>query len=478
MKTERRKRRGPWIDLILIGAIVVLAAAIVFFTIINPESKFQQVNEPEQTETDALQGEVSESQSSFPGIRIVTDISNDKIMPYAIQYPQSNSDSFNEAVTEFIAASKKTYIAEMRLEKNVDNNEVEPGELNIIFETYPYKEHYYSFVLKKKLRTNNSDEMTVTTYFYNNETGELLDIRAILGEDLKNLEVFSTHIRSQITDSIEFEGHLLEEEMLAKTEPKWRLFERFSIQNEALVLYFDSGEIASPEMGISTVTTSLSYINPILAEQFQEQMVSTDTIISNPDTSTDSVEQDHIKRVALTFDDGPDPKVTRQVLQLLEQYNAKATFFMLGSRVQYYPEIAQEVYNAGHEVGNHSWSHPVLTKLTSKQVLAEYNSTEQAIKQAIGQSATVFRPPYGATNQRVNGLIPIPSVNWTIDTLDWKHRDAKQLLPIIKNHMHNNAIILMHDIHASTADGLEAVLQYLIEEGYTFVTVSEVLKYH
>lgn len=107
MKTERRKRRGPWIDLILIGAIVVLAAAIVFFTIINPESKFQQVNEPEQTETDALQGEVSESQSSFPGIRIVTDISNDKIMPYAIQYPQSNSDSFNEAVTEFIAASKK-----------------------------------------------------------------------------------------------------------------------------------------------------------------------------------------------------------------------------------------------------------------------------------------------------------------------------------------------------------------------------------
>ncbi|WP_042470496.1 polysaccharide deacetylase family protein [Bacillus ndiopicus] len=478
MKNERRKRRGPWIDLILIGAIIVLAAAIVFFTVINPESKFQQANESEQTETDAFQGEVTESQSSFPGIRIVTDTSNDKIMPYAIQYPQSNSDSFNKVVTKFITASKEKYIAEMRLEKNVDDNKVEPGELNISFETYPYKEHYYSFVLKKKLRTSSSDDMTVTTYFYNNETGELLDIRAILGEDLKNLEVFSTHIRSQITDSVEFEGHLLEEEMLAKTEPKWKLFQRFSIQNEALVLYFDAGEIANPEIGVPTVTTSLSYINPILAEQFQEQMVSTDTITSDQDTANDPVEQDNIKRVALTFDDGPDPKVTRRVLELLEQYNAKATFFMLGSRVQYYPEITQEVYNAGHEVGNHSWSHPVLTKLTSKQVLSEYNSTEQAINQAIGQSATVFRPPYGATNQRINGLIPIPVVNWTIDTLDWKHRDAKQLLPIIKQHMHNNAIILMHDIHASTADGLEPVLQYLTEEGYTFVTVSEVLKYH
>ncbi|MEC1178593.1 polysaccharide deacetylase family protein [Metasolibacillus meyeri] len=477
MKNERKKRRGPWIDLLLIGAIIVLAAAVIFFTIINPESKFQQVDEPEQTESNTVQGEITESQSSFPGIRIVTDISNDKIMPYAIQYPQSTSDSFNEAVTNFITASKEHYIAEMRLEKNVDSNEIEPGELNIIFETYPYKEHYYSFVLKKKLRTNSSEKTTATTYFYNNETGELLDIRAILGEDLKNLEVLSTHIRSQITDSVEFEGHLLEEEMLAKTEPKWKLFQRFSIQNEALVLYFDSGEIASPDLGISTVTTSLSYINPILAEQFQEQMVGTETIVSGQDTSNNGAEQDHIKRVALTFDDGPDPKVTRHVLQLLEQYNAKATFFMLGSRVQYYPEIVQEVYDAGHEVGNHTWSHPVLTKLTSKQVLSEYNSTEQAIQQAIGQSATVFRPPYGATNQRVNGLIPIPVVNWTIDTLDWKHRDAKQLLPIIKNHMHNNAIILMHDIHVSTAEGLEDVLQYLSEEGYTFVTVSEILKY-
>lgn len=474
MKNERRKRRGLWIDLILIGAIIVLAAAVVFFTVINPDQQQATEDEPKDT----IQGEVTESQSSFPGIRIVTDISNDKTMPYAIQYPQSDSDSFNEAVTKFITASKENYIAEMRLEKNVDNYKIEPGELNIIFETYPYKEHYYSFVLKKKLRTNSSDDMTVTTYFYNYETGELLDIRAILGENLKNLEVLSTHIRSQITDSVEFEGHLLAEEMLAKTEPKWKLFQRFAIQNDALVLYFDSGEIASPEMGISTVTTSLSYINPILAEQFQEQMVNSETIISGQETTDGAVEQDNIKRVALTFDDGPDPKVTRHVLQLLEQYNAKATFFMLGSRVQYYPEIAQEVYDAGHEVGNHSWSHPVLTKLTSKQVLAEYNSTDQALQQAIGQSATVFRPPYGATNQRVNGLIPIPVVNWTIDTLDWKHRDAKQLLPVIKNHMHNNAIILMHDIHASTADGLEDVLKYLTEEGYTFVTVSEVLKYH
>ena len=120
----------------------------------------------------------------------------------------------------------------------------------------------------------------------------------------------------------------------------------------------------------------------------------------------------------------------------------------------------------------------MLTKLSAADVKKEFESTEQALMNAIGQHSTVFRPPYGAINESVRALIPRTSVNWTIDTLDWKHRDAKQLLPMIKKSMHNNAIVLMHDIHQSTADGLEPVLQYLQNEGYEFVTVTEILQYH
>ena len=181
------------------------------------------------------------------------------------------------------------------------------------------------------------------------------------------------------------------------------------------------------------------------------------------------------KLVALTFDDGPHPDVTPLIVSLLEKYNAKATFFMLGSRVQYYPEIARAVYESGHEVGNHTWNHPVLTKMTEAQILKEYSTTEQAIIQAIGAPSTIFRPPYGATNDLVKSVIPSPQFNWTVDTEDWKHRSSEKLLPAVQQAVHQNAIILMHDIHLSTAHGLEAVLQYLQKEGYEFVTISQMM---
>ena len=150
---------------------------------------------------------------------------------------------------------------------------------------------------------------------------------------------------------------------------------------------------------------------------------------------------------------------------------------MLGSRVQYYPDIVKDIYNQGHEIGNHTFNHPQLTKMTEAQILKEYSSTEQAIIQAIGVPSTVFRPPYGATNTQVKNTIDSLHVLWTIDTLDWKHRSAAKILPYVQNSMQNNAIILMHDIHQSTADGLESVLKYLQKNGYEFVTVSEVMKY-
>ncbi|CAM5216142.1 1,4-beta-xylanase OS=Lysinibacillus sphaericus OX=1421 GN=LS41612_20760 PE=4 SV=1 [Lysinibacillus sphaericus] len=216
---------------------------------------------------------------------------------------------------------------------------------------------------------------------------------------------------------------------------------------------------------------ALSLINPLLASDFQIAMETMEP------TKPVSPGDPNAKRIALTFDDGPHPKVTEQILNTLDKYNAKATFFMLGSRVKHYPNIARDVLARGHEIGNHSWNHPVLTKMPMEQVLKEYTSTANEIELAINQGATVFRPPYGATNDDINAKIPVPVVLWSIDTLDWKHRNSQLLLTYIKKNMHNNAIVLMHDIHQSTADGLDAVLAYLQSEGYEFVTVSEILPY-
>ncbi|QGG51887.1 polysaccharide deacetylase family protein [Lysinibacillus pakistanensis] len=182
------------------------------------------------------------------------------------------------------------------------------------------------------------------------------------------------------------------------------------------------------------------------------------------------------KRVALTFDDGPDAKVTPQILAILKKYDVHATFFMVGKNVTKNAALVEKIYDAGHEVGNHTWNHIKLTNLSAGSVKQEVDRTSNAIYAAIGQYPTVFRPPYGATNEQVRSVITMPSILWSIDTLDWKHRNADKILAYVKASVKDGSIILMHDIHQSTANGLENVILYLQKQGYEFVTVSEILQ--
>ena len=179
------------------------------------------------------------------------------------------------------------------------------------------------------------------------------------------------------------------------------------------------------------------------------------------------------KVVALTFDDGPHPVVTKRILEILERHNAKATFFMVGERVLYHPAIVREVFRSGHEIGNHTWSHDNLMELDIDEIEKELSSTNKAIQQIIGKRPSVFRPPYGSLTDSARRQISMQVTFWSVDTLDWKYKDADLLLQEVESNVHDGAIILMHDIFPSTADGLEGVLQHLESQGYTFVTVSE-----
>lgn len=188
----------------------------------------------------------------------------------------------------------------------------------------------------------------------------------------------------------------------------------------------------------------------------------------NPKPATD-------KKIALTFDDGPHPKVTRQILKTLEKYEAKATFFVVGQEVKEHPEILKAVYKAGHEIGNHTFNHEKLTTLSPEEIKQQIQSTDTLIKSTIGQRATVFRPPYGSYDETITDQLNVPNVLWTIDTLDWKHRDPEKTVLAVKERAKNESIILMHDIHQATADALDEVLETLQKQGYEFVTVSELL---
>jgi peptidoglycan/xylan/chitin deacetylase (PgdA/CDA1 family) len=183
--------------------------------------------------------------------------------------------------------------------------------------------------------------------------------------------------------------------------------------------------------------------------------------------------------VAMTFDDGPHGANTPRLLEMLKQRGIKATFFCVGQCVAEYPEIAKRIVDEGHEIANHSWSHPQLSSMTEASVRDQLEKTHQAIKQATGVTPKMFRPPYGAFTQRqrnwANAVYGYKIILWDVDPLDWKIRNASHVESEILKQTVSGSIILSHDIHKSTIDAMPATLDALLAKGYKFVTVSELL---
>ena len=183
--------------------------------------------------------------------------------------------------------------------------------------------------------------------------------------------------------------------------------------------------------------------------------------------------------VAMTFDDGPHPKLTPKLLDMLKERNIKATFFVIGKCVAEYPDIAKRIVDEGHEIANHSWNHPQLTKLSASAFDAEISQTTDAIVKATGVRPVTMRPPYGAINatltKRLNDEYGLCVILWSVDPQDWKIRKSDHVSGHIIKNTAPGSIILAHDIHPSTIDAMPTALDALQSKGYKFVTVTELI---
>ena len=179
--------------------------------------------------------------------------------------------------------------------------------------------------------------------------------------------------------------------------------------------------------------------------------------------------------VALTFDDGPGER-TGELLDQLEKYNAHATFFMQGKNIPGKEDFVKKMKEIGCELGNHSYDHPQLTKLSADKIANQIGTTNNLIQQAAGSTATVMRPPYGAINDTVRSSVGLPMILWSIDTLDWKTRNAQSSIDTVMNDVQDGDVILMHDIHTESIDAALVLIPKLEEAGYQLVTVSEMAK--
>jgi len=176
--------------------------------------------------------------------------------------------------------------------------------------------------------------------------------------------------------------------------------------------------------------------------------------------------------LALTFDDGPNPIVTPQVLDILARHHVQATFFLIGLHVPGNEALVRRMHAEGHEIGNHSWSHRDLTTLSPQEVELEISTTQQAIAAAGVPLPTLFRAPYGAVNAMVRSHVPLTILAWNVDPEDWNKKKAQKIIDEVLATARPGAIIDMHDIRQPTADALDPILTSL-EQNYHLVTVSQ-----
>ena len=250
--------------------------------------------------------------------------------------------------------------------------------------------------------------------------------------------------------------------------------------DNSVIFYLDKYEILPGDCGAirleiprevfkgSFLTDPEEVIPPVVEEPAQPE---------EKPSETGRVSDPNKPMVALTYDDGPSPTATNAILDVLEKYNAVATFYDVGYRVAQYPDVVKREAALGCEVGSHSYDHKDFKKLSASQIQADVKQVNAAFAKA-GVKPTSFRPPYGNTNATVQANVPLPIVTWSVDTLDWKTRNVDSIMKEVKGAGNlDGKVILMHGIYDTTAQATAKLVPMLQEQGYQLVTVSELIQY-
>lgn len=180
--------------------------------------------------------------------------------------------------------------------------------------------------------------------------------------------------------------------------------------------------------------------------------------------------------VAITFDDGPSGKYGPQILDVLENNGARASFFVLGELIEGNSANLKRAVDMGCEIGNHSYDHPSISKLSAEEIKSQYSKTNELIKKATGNPAALVRTPGGAVNKTIRAAVGAPIISWSLDTVDWKSRNTDAIVKIVLDNVRDGDIILLHEIYKTTAEAVEIIVPELIKKGYQLVTVSEMME--
>lgn len=417
IKKRRRKNKMKKFFSVLIGLIVVAMIIIAGRTFFESQKELS----------------VKRTAKDGTALQVAEKTIEDKDSYYAEVERLNTQTSIDEPVNAYIDSVLMDFIDEQPTDKKVAK--YKRAALTNTIDSYKVNDNIYGIRVTTNLKKVDSEDYNtiIKTFNYDKETGEEVTLGNLFKKGYEDVVGSYDQLLLKSQSMLLYNGQ-------ENKEVQYNSLKDFTIRN---VLLADNLKMSQEEYD----------------EMFKGKI--------DPDQ----------KMIAITFDDGPHPTNTQKILDALEKYGGRATFFMLGQNAQEYPDAVKAVYESGSEIGIHTWNHPQLTKLSSDKILKQVQDTSDVIYELTGYRPKIVRPPYGAINDTVKTTLKdYPLICWNIDSEDWKSKDENVFVPRVMKDVSDGDIVLLHDIHNTTVPGAEKIIKQLTEQGYQLVTVSELLE--
>ncbi|WMT29670.1 polysaccharide deacetylase family protein [Bacillus aerius] len=451
--------KGKWS--IILFALAIVIGAVAFF-------QNQQASGTEKKNV--------KQDTNYKNVEIVTLVNDGKFMRYAVNYPLFHQKKLDDKIQSYANSVLEHFKKTFSEAKDIDENK--RFELNIDYDMVHYAKQsaaiYFTTYTYTGQQNGTTHHVTINFDFQKKDFLDTKDLFQPKKDYLKKLS-YITYTELKKDKTLSKDLSLLQK----GTAPTDQNFSQFALKETYIEFYFPASQVAAKDLGPQTLAIKKTLLKDILKPEYMNKTKNQNEIKEpNPKRKAVKLPQKpkldpNKKAIALTFDDGPNPATTSSILAALKENKGHATFFVLGSRVQYYPGMLADILKGGNEIGNHSYNHPLLTRLPLKEAVKQVKDTQKLIEKASGYTPTHFRPPYGGTNPDINQAVGMNVSLWDVDPEDWKIRNSQQITNHVLSHAADGKTVLMHDIYDSSARAAVKIIHELTKQGYQLVTVSE-----
>ena len=391
----------------------------------------------------------------------------------AMHYPTTNKQKINQDISAFINTEIDSFKEIYSTYK--PENEDEKMVLSLDYESTAVANKYISVIFYRAIAQQNEalNYQMIATRTYDLETGEIVDLDVIFqGAYLEKIAgICRNEWKLKSGEPLLFSSKYFIDGTAATIDN----YEYYIFSDQVLRVYFEPAQVFNAETTVTYVDIPIFELAYFLETEFPASTIIQPTTI---DQNIVRYVDPSKPMIAITFDDGPLNGVTTRILETLKVNSAKATFFVVGSRVSNHGDLINAIVAGGNEIGNHTYHHQALDVISRQEILNEINMTNDKIAEYSDITIELLRPVNGVYNKLVLETVPYPLIMWNVDPRDWSsNATAENVYTHIMENVKDGAIIICHDLYESTADAVELFVPELIAQGYQLVTISELAEY-